>query len=189
MTNGIRTARLARTLQEIYAPRGFDVLFDHGVTGQDASAAMGKIAVWFGAENSRNTCLAELDIAVVQARTNRVYALIEIEETPVAPKQLLGDVLATLLGERISFTRNRSLQVGPWTTLLVLVQAGSGAQQTRMDFLSAQLKQIQSGLTTANASIGKIVLCAYRDEAELENLVRREIDAALVQAAKKTSSQ
>ena len=117
------------------APQGYDVLFDHGQAGQDDPARLGRIASWFGEAYCAGARLALVDIAVVERGSDRAVALIEVEESAAPPKVLLGDVLATLLGERITFRGQRQLQVGEWTTLIVLARYGQQPHPERLALL------------------------------------------------------
>jgi hypothetical protein len=179
MASGLRTARAARNLREWLEPRGFDVLFDHGFKATDSTDAMGKIVAWFGDEYTRGTRLSELDIAVVARESNRAYVIVEIEENPVVPKHLLGDVLATMMGDRITFKRNRELLVGEWTTLLVFARSSAGLQHSRLKYLAEKINRFKSSLDTPNASIGRIIIATFKDEADLESILRREVESAL----------
>ena len=181
MANGSMTAAIARSLREEREPQGFDVLFDHGQTGVDPAANLGKLKSWFGPKYAATTILADLDIAIVERQSDRLVALIEIEETTSKPKVLLGDAFATLLGDHITFQGKRHLSVGPWTTLIVLacIPTPTPANQHRIDFLEQQVNQIKAGLTTPNASIGRVVMGGFQDEVDLGEKLRALIQAAI----------
>jgi len=181
MARGTLTAQMARILSRADECRGFDVLFDHGQKGTDPPDKLGKIVSWFGSEYKLSARLALLDIAVVLHGSRKVFALIEIEETTDKPKVLLGDVLATLLGDRITFQRKRNLEIGPWTTLIVFACSSEGTHQTRIDLLEKQVNQLRSRLSTPNASIGRIVIDTFRDRLELQDRLKRQVAKALLE--------
>jgi len=181
MKHGILTARMANVLSQEFKAQGFDVLFDHGKKGADTTDKIGRIVSWFGTEYKRDTLLAFLDIAVVLCGSGKTFALIEIEETTAKPKVLLGDVLTTLIGGGIKFQGKRDLQVGQWTTLIVLAHSRTQSHQAQVNFLKKQTKHLKSVLSTPNASIGQIVIDTFRCESELENKLKQHIKNSLSQ--------
>ncbi len=153
--------------------------------GLDSPLLLGKIRAWNGDTYKSETILADLDMAVVSHAAavsheqERVYALIEIEETSNKPKVILGDVLATLLGKGIKFQGTRDLQVGRWTTLIVLARDKHQSQLSRLPYLEAQCKYLRENLLTPNASIGRVVINTFVDELQLEEKLRQSITEAL----------
>jgi hypothetical protein len=170
MIHGQQTAQVARTLMQRLQPLGFDVLLGHGQRETDLEY-LGEIVSWFSDEYKRNTRLAFLDIAVVSRITDKALVLVEVEERPASPKKILADVLATLIGDHISFTRHsqrRDLKVGSWTKLVVLVSAHSRTAETRLSSLRDRLDKVKDQLTTPNSSIEQIIIDSYADHPELE---------------------
>lgn len=155
-----------------------DVLFDHGDPQKDPKEKLGRIVSWFGPEYRRDTRLAFLDIAVVRRSSNKSLALIEIEERKAPPKVIIADVLATLLGDHVSFQGGqRHLDIGAWTTLIVLAYAGvTGTRSAQLDLLNKRLNRIRGQLSTPNASIGNIVVDTFQNVAELEKKLLHEIE-------------
>jgi len=125
-----------------------------------------------------------LDIAVVLRETGKALVLVEIEESTDTPKVLLGDVLATLLGDRITFREGRNLEVGEWTALIVLARSKGGSHQKRADFLENRIAQLKPFLSTPNASIGGIVVDLFKDERELESKLITQVERALAAEGK-----
>jgi hypothetical protein len=185
MARGTLSMQAARTLQAEFSQQGFDILHAHGEKGIDSPLLLGKIRAWFGDACKPETILVELDMAVVAHNAlaahnqERVYALILIEETSSKLKVILGDVLATLLGNGIKFQGSRDLQVGRWTTLIVLAHAVHPSGSERMPFLAAQSKYLRENFMTPNASIGRVVIDTFMDELQLEEKLRQNITAAL----------
>jgi hypothetical protein len=185
MPRGALTMQAARVLQPEFSQQGFDILHDHGQVGLDSPLLLGRISSWFGEAYKRGTILADLDMAVVSHAAavshsqERVYALIEIEETNNKPKVILGDVLATLLGKGIKFQGTRDLQVGRWTTLIVLAHDKHQSQLNRLPYLETQSKYLRENLLTPNASIGRVVIDTFVDDLQLEEKLRQSIAEAL----------
>jgi len=179
MAHGIITSRLARLLQQELSQHGYDVLYDHGQQGIDPRDKLGKIKAWYGSAYSSKAILADLDIAVVAQDSTKVFVLVEIEETTDKPKVILGDVLATLLGHRITFQGKRNLQVGEWTTLVVMAYSAHQSHRDRVFYLEEQANQIRSRLSTPNAGIGRIVVDTFDVEPQLDHKLRAHIQQAL----------
>lgn len=178
MAHGPPTTQVARLLQQDFEPIGLDVLHDHKQMGVDPPDKLGKIRSWFGSIYKSDAMLADLDIAVVSRHTGKVSVLIEIEETTDKPKAILGDVLATLLGNSITFQGKRHLHVGPWTTLVIMTHNTNSSHLNRLLYLEEQSNQLRTHLSTPNASIGRIILDAFQDAAELEHKLRVHIKIA-----------
>jgi hypothetical protein len=179
MAKGVLTVQAARIFQAEFNPQGFDILYDHGQKGIDSPLMSGKIRAWFGEAYQSETILADLDMAVVQHNKARVYALIEIEETAKKPKVILGDVLATLLGQGIKFQGSRDLQVGKWTTLIVMVHDAHSSQESRLPYLNKQSNYLRENLLTSNASMGQVMIGTFIDYAQLEEKLRTAINFAI----------
>lgn len=182
MARGEWTTQVARKLLEEFSQQGLDVLHDHGDKDSDLKGALGKLRSWFGPASTHETGLADLDLAIVaRDKKKKVYALIEIEETTAKPKVILGDVFATLLGSGITFPGRGPLNVGIWTTLIVLVHKPQPSHKRRLAYLEQQVNQLKTHLSTRNASIGRIVLDTFQDETELKDKLERLIKEALEQ--------
>jgi hypothetical protein len=169
MNHGEYTARAARLLIQRLPAEQYDILFDHGQTGIDSSEQLGRITVWYGSAYTSQARLAFLDIAVLERETDRVRVLIEIEESTSKPKVIIGDAVAVLLGEQITFQSTRHLKVGPWTTLLVLVQSAALSSTTRLTYLQNQLNLLKGCLQTRNALLDQILIAGYQNEEELDS--------------------
>lgn len=168
MAHGALTARVARNLADHLGPHGSDVLYDHGETTNDLVGKVGRIVSWFGPEYKSGALLAFLDIAVVSKDTGKLVVLIEIEETSDKPKVLLGDALATLLGDRVTFQGKRQLEVGFWTTLLVFGKTNKRQHDDRITFVEDRLNQLKSSLSSHNTSIDRIIIRTFRKETGLQ---------------------
>lgn len=173
--HGDLTAEIGEALRQELAAKPYDVLHDHGPKAKH----VGKIVSWFGDAKAptRETALSQLDIAVVERDSGKACVLIEIEETNNRPKNLLGDVFGTLMGDRVTF-RGRVLKVGAWTTLIVMGY-GTGSQQPRNDLLVRNARACQPHLLPANRAIGDMIIESYGNDAELERMLKRLVHRAL----------
>ena len=179
MAKGALTMQAARVFQQEFSKQGFDILHAHGQRGIDSPLRLGKIRSWFGDTYKSETILADLDMAIVSHDKDKVCALIEIEETTCKPKVILGDVLTTLLGKGIRFQGIRDLQVGRWTTLIVLAHDTRQFSHNRIPYLAEQSKYLRENLLTPNATIGRVVIDTFLDYNQLEDKLRKCIIDAI----------
>jgi hypothetical protein len=152
--HGELTAEIGKSLKF----DGYDVFYDHG---DPLNTNVGKIVSWFGSESDigQGMGLSQLDIAVYEINSKNVVALIEIEETEDKPKTLLGDVFATLLGKKFTFPGKRKLQIGYWTTLIVMGKSSGGAADAaRFSFLQTKVNDIYNSQPVKNWSVGKVIV-------------------------------
>lgn len=181
MSKGSLTTQVARSLRHEFDQQGFDLLNDHGKKGIDPTDKLGKLRSWFGPDLRFESVLADLDIAIVSRSDKKIYALIEIEETSEKPKVILGDVLATLIGNGIAFKGKHDYRVREWTTLIVMVYVIHQSQSDRLAYLSEQINIIKRNLTSLNASIGRIIIDTFSDNVQLEGKIRQYIIDAINQ--------
>jgi hypothetical protein len=167
--HGQITARVAREISPYWEERGYQVLYDHDPAGE----AVGKVVSSFGdLPYDRNTQLSHVDIAIVEKDTNKVFALIEIEETTDKPKTILGDILGVLMGEHVSFGKQRPLLVDEQTILVVLVKS-KVSHIKRYEYLHEKVMKIKASLLTTNSVIGRIDIKDFSDDANLATLIPR----------------
>ena len=181
-TLGAWTARAANTISERYERHGLDVLVAHGRSTETPKPERGLIVSGFGSDYSRGARLSYLDIAVVSRATGRTLVLCEVEEHSPRPKTLIADVLATLVGDHVTFrgARVRDLDLGQWTTLLVLAKmVEKGDRGSRIKLLEERLNVIKRHLSTANASVGRIIMDTFHDEPELVRKLGTRIENAV----------
>jgi hypothetical protein len=177
------TSKVARILSRYYDEKVYGVLFDHSSKSDSA----GKISAWMGLETEikKGTGLSQIDIAVYEKSTNNVFALIEIEETSITPKTLLGDVFATLLGKRFTFPGKLQLNVGDWTTLIVFGKSnGSENDVMRIGFLADHVNEFCSAQAEGIMSVGKVVIGFFNNGPDLEQKLKDQIDLAGKRAKK-----
>jgi hypothetical protein len=171
--HGQMTVKAAETLFGYYEKKGYDVLYDHS----SAKENVGKIVSWVGDKYGREAELSQLDIAIVEKGSDKVLALIEIEETSDTPKTFMGDLLGVFLGDHFSFRGERELSVGEYTTLIVLGKS-KVIHKKRNEYLREQGMKIKSTLSTANSAIGNIVIDTFADEKGLYALLSSVLDNA-----------
>jgi hypothetical protein len=162
---GIWTGEIGAQLTARFADRGLQVYYDHPQNGTASLENAGRIVAWYGSEHKRESQLTFIDIAIVYRASNHALALIEIEETTSKPKVLLGDVLATLLGDQITFKGN-PLLISADTLFLILTKGTE--RDERIQFLQEQVNALRPHLKTPNSNVGQIVIDTFSDEDDLE---------------------
>jgi len=97
----------------------FQVYYDHG--NPEAHSNVAVIKAFLGDEVTRENKLADIDVMVTN-QAGEILLLIEIEESPISPKTLLGDVFASLLSTGFAATiggKQTYFRVTPQTQLWV----------------------------------------------------------------------
>jgi hypothetical protein len=174
-SRGQLTAKMAREISPYWEKRGYFVLYDH----DPSSKNVGKIVSSFGKRPyGQSTQLSHIDIAIVEKSSDRVFALIEIEETTDKPKSLLGDVFGILMGEYISFGKERPLSVDEHTALFVSGKS-KVSHKERIDYILDKVKRFSSNLGTRNSKIEKIDMKTFFTEHELKELLTNNIPSSL----------
>ncbi len=91
---GERTGEFGLWLTEILQDSNqYQVYYDHGDSEVHDNVAV--IKAFLGETVTRENKLADVDVMVAN-RDNEILLLIEIEESPLSPKTLLGDIFASL---------------------------------------------------------------------------------------------
>lgn len=176
-SHGELTAEIAEKISKDWGERGYKVLYDHG---DPANKNVGKIASWIGEKYMHGAQLSQLDIAIVEKSSDKIFALIEIEETNDRPKTFLGDVYGVLMGAHIRFGGKLDLAVDKNTTLIILgkcPEISKSKHDERNKFLLGKIMEIKPGIYMPNSAVGKIVLESVSDENKfyevLTNLLKR----------------
>jgi len=191
MLQGAWTAEAARRLSNEFDAEGFDVFCPHcdKRTGRslDSHVKTGRIISWVGNELKRWSQFAWPDIAVVDRNTKKVLLLSEVEEGKPQPKVVIGDIVATLLGDHITFAPKSQdeLTVGPWTTFSFFAKStgkGSGEQQLRM--LEQKVNEARMNFSTPNSTVKEIIIDSYQSESELHEKLMSQTRKALMDLRK-----
>jgi len=170
-SHGQLTAKVAREISPYWDERGFYVLYDH----DPADKNVGKIMSRFGESYGRRTQLSHVDISIVEKNSDRVFALIEIEETTNKPKTILGDVFGVLMGEHISFGKERPLLVNEQTILVVFVKS-KVSHDERNQYIREKVEKVKPELGTKNSAIRKVFIETFSDDGKLPESVSSLLD-------------
>ena len=171
--NGHLTSAAARFIAIEMDNQGYDVYYDHG----QAAEFVGKIAVSIDEELHKKNEISQLDIAVVERATNKAIALVEIEETTDNPKTLIGDLFAVLMGNAVYCPGRKKVNVGDWTTLIVIGKGSTGHKERKAHILKLA-KSAGAAMGTNNSRVGELVIETISEDADLEELLMEQINAA-----------
>ncbi len=162
------TVPAARYLIERCHGSSWQVFYDHG---GDSSQ---RIYSWFGqvyTAPKADKHLAWIDIVVAEPTSGKVYQIMEIEDSIVQPKTIMGDLMAVLLGDGLATAGRSDWQVGSWTTLTVFSYVKTSTAEARfharLAHLQGQIANLRTSMGTRNAAIGHIVLDTFKDHEEL----------------------
>jgi hypothetical protein len=168
--HGEITAALGKELSgsSELAKLGYAVIYDHGKGGADD---VGVTSAWIGDEKQRDNRLAEIDIVVYELQGNKARLLIEIEESGDNPKKIIGAAMATLFGEKISSSGQEDLQIGQWTTLLVLAKGEGDAHIERTRLIEEKINFLLSAEGRNKMKVGAVKLVLFQHEDDLKPMV------------------
>jgi hypothetical protein len=168
--HGEITAALGKELNNSgeLAKLGYAVIYDHGKGGEDE---VGVNSAWVGEEMKRDNRLAEIDIVVYTMQGHKARLLIEIEESGDNPKKIIGAAMATLFGEKISSSGQEDLQIGQWTTLLVLAKGEGDAHLERTRLIEERINDLLRGEGINKLKIGTVKLVLFQHEDDLKPMI------------------
>ena len=162
--DGKNTGRFGLWLsQYLKADSQISVFYDHGNRQKDSNIVA--IKGFYGEHVSNKNRLADIDVMVVNHETNKVLLLIEIEESKMEPKKLLGDILTVLMCNRYAVkieNEQKYFNVSPTTRLIVagiVSSKGAGHDKIKQTIIP-RLKQFN--LPNNSIQMDKIEL-VYED--------------------------
>jgi hypothetical protein len=166
--HGEMTAGLGFQLQNEPALQGYTIFYDHGDPSQNNN--VGAITAFFD-ELHRDTKLSEIDVAIID-KEGKVILLIEIEEKDDNPKKLIGDAMATLLGNGIDF-KERQFSIGERATLLILAKKTGEGHEKRIQEIENGINQIITDGKLNKIKINGVRLSLFEKQDELKSMVMK----------------
>lgn len=146
---------LTQYLHNHLADEGYHVYYDHGDPAAYANVAA--IKGFIGDEVTYANRLADVDV-IVANEEREILILIEIEETPISPKTLLGDVFANLFCTKYAVNidgSQRYYSITPVTKLIVA--SHNPSMKKRMTFVREVKSKIkQTALPDGSISADNI---------------------------------
>jgi hypothetical protein len=150
------------------AKLGYSVIFDHGKEGDKKADVT---TAWIGNGAEKDNRLSKIDIAIFEKHVDKPVLLIEIEESGDSPKKIIGAVMATLLADGISSTIQPNLQIGAWTTLVVLGKGEGENHEKRIRSIEDRIRQLASSEGFNKMKIGTIKLALFQTQDDLKNII------------------
>jgi hypothetical protein len=172
-THGQGTAEVAQAITPILNERGYDVYHDHGKKGK----FVGKIAISIEEKLSRENEISQIDIAIIKRDTNKIIALVEIEETTDNPKKLIGDIFTILMGCSIHLPGRKNVELGKKPTLIIIVMGTSHDEKNK--YIVEKANIARSRLGTEISKIGNIVIESVSKKDNLEKILMEQIEEAI----------
>jgi hypothetical protein len=167
---GRLTAKLGDYLEKRSRELGFTIYYDHG----ERNSNVGKIAAHLGAEPHKDSCLAQIDIALLDGK-KRVRLLVEVEESGDRPKTIIGDAMTILLSDKVSY-KNKNLHIGEWTQLLIISKKSIGDHADRMDEIEKRINRLIQNREYGGINIKDVKLEYYENEGALFQIIEKYID-------------
>jgi len=154
----------------------YSVYYDHGE--KDKYPNVVAVKGIYGQKVSNKNRLVDTDVMVVNNEKNRVILLIEIEESEMSPKKLLGDIFATLMCNQFAVRigdEQKYFRVSPKTRLIV-----AGVMQNRGDGQEKIYKTITPRLREFDVpgdaiQIDKINVVLGEDIMEIQEKLKKEM--------------
>lgn len=171
--HGQLTSAAAGCLSDQLKNQGYWVYYDHG----PAAEFVGKIVVSYDENLTKKSEISQLDIAIIEKKSNKAIALIEIEESVSNQKTLIGDFFAVLIGNSIYCPGKKRVDVGEWTSLVVIRKA-SGHNDKNQHVLDMACNA-KSVFGTNNCKIGRLVLESFNGKENLEKVLMDQIEIAI----------
>lgn len=172
--HGINTRSIAEELKaRLHADQkrfsGIDVFYDHG---DSSNAEVCQPTTYIGKRYGRDATLSGLDI--VLAKDNNVFLAIEIEESQVRPKTVLGDIFGVVVADKMRI-RKKTYSIKGTTLIVAIADEGKGKQSKKYLRLERHIKKYLKTRPSQGVSKVRIVSCPEDDLVRrIERLIRLE---------------
>jgi hypothetical protein len=183
MEHGRRTREIAERLQEslLEDPKrysGVRVYYDHG---DSTKTEVCQPTSYMGRRYGADATLSGIDIALVKNGT--VFLAVEVEESEVRPKTVLGDAFGVILADRIRI-HNRPYPLDDAVLIVAIATSGRGKRAAKYFRLERHLRKYVRVLRRSSLRTGvkkvRLVAAPPSDMVRrIERLVRLEVGKAL----------
>ncbi len=176
--HGRLTAYLGKRLAYTYPRDGkIFALYDHGEPDDPAVSAIRLYLRGFPFDNQ--SVLADMDIMIAEG--NKAIILIEIEETTITPKQVVGDIFAPFFAESLVFKSNEEYKIDKTCLIIGLLTNPAGNAAIKTDRLVNTIRELQQSLKkiSFSFSIDKIHLVCEAEDEELVKAVEEQVKHCL----------
>ena len=170
MDHGKRTRQIAERLEEkllAYPNRypGVKIFYDHGDSFKESVC---QPTSYIGRRYGADATMSGLDIVLVHK--GKVFLLVEVEESQVRPKTILGDIFGVVLSERVRI-KAKSYPIENATMIVAMIVNSKGQQAEKYIRLERHLHKYLSTLRKImpKTRVDKIRIVT----SDSEDLVRR----------------
>jgi hypothetical protein len=164
---GELTAELGKSLQKDFGGNNYSVYYDHGKAGAEG---VGAISAYYGPKLTRDSKLAEIDIAVLD-RKGKIILLVEVEENDDRPKTVIGDAMSTLFADRIAFKSKEQKFSNHGATLLVLAKDSKAGHKERMGEINKRIGQTLDNPKINRLKIKEVKLELFGKPDEMKGII------------------
>jgi hypothetical protein len=153
------------------------VYYDHGNKQEDPMVVTVAIKGFFGEKITNTNRLADVDVMVVN-NDNEVILLIEIEESKISPKKLLGDIFTAVMCNRFAVRiekENKYFDVSSKTRLIIagVVPNQENEQNKIRDTIIPRLQKLH--ILNDALQIDKIKIVTGKDISETLEKLKNEV--------------
>jgi len=154
--------------------RGVRVFYDHG---ESSRPEVCQPTTYMGKRYGNDATLSAVDIVVTKGRS--VMLAVEIEESSVRPKTVLGDVFGVVLAERMRIL-GKSYSLDNATIIVAIAHDGKGKQSTKYLRLERHLGRYFEANPSHSIKKVRIIPCSTSDLVRrIERLIRLETGKAV----------
>jgi hypothetical protein len=171
---GVKTQSIAEHLKQklLSDPERFrriEVFYDHG---DSSKPGVGRPSTYMGRRYGRDATLSEVDIVV--AKGKNLILTIEIEESIVNPKKVIGDVFGIALADGIRI-KGKPYSIKNATTIIAIVDDGKGKRSAKYFRLERHLDRYFKAIPSKTLKKVRIITCPSHDLVRrIERLIRLE---------------
>lgn len=173
--HGINTRSIAEELKKQldvdktrYA--GINLFYDHG---DSSKPEVCQPTTYVGNRYGSDATLSSVDIVVTKEKN--VFIAVEIEESQIRPKTILGDIFSVVLSDKIRI-KGRTYSIKNATVIIAISDNGKGKQFDKYDRLQRHIDKYLKDNPSKSVTKVKIISCNTKDLVRrIERLIRREI--------------
>lgn len=170
---------LTKYIQSLNPPREYTVVYDHGDAEKYPNVAV--IKGFYGGQVANKNRLADIDVMVANS-DGEVLLLIEIEESKMPPKTLLGDVFSILFSNNVAVKmgdEQKYFSISPETRLIVagVVRSKGDGQEKIKDVIMPRLREFN--VPGDAIQVENVDFVFGDDVEEVMGKLRREVETLL----------
>ena len=148
---------------------GIKIFYDHGNSSQPEIC---QPTTYMGRRYGSDATLSGVNIVVV--KNNNVFIAVEIEESQIRPKTVLGDIFGVVLSDKIRI-KGKSYSVKNATVVIAISDNGRGKQSDKYSRLERHINKYLKSNLSKNVTKVRIITCKTNDLVRrIERLLRLE---------------